>query len=136
MFCCLARLLEYFSPAYGFFENVGSIASQPESWKRVFSILADYGYHFKWVIIPVPDGLVWRRRFFLFAKKAGVSSFPITQALRAEAADSPPWDRDIPDHEERMLPRNSYPSVKSRLTMMGNIVVPRQGRYAFNFLCG
>ena len=70
LFYCLARLLEYYGPDYGFFENVGSIASQPESWQRVLSILADCGYNFKWVIIPVPNGLVYRKRFFLSASKA------------------------------------------------------------------
>ena len=136
MLFCLARLFECFQPNSGFFENVGSIASQPESWKRVFSTLVDYGYEFKWVVIPVPDGLIYRQRFFMFAKRTCVSRFPIMQALRAELARVPPWDADIPNPEECTLPRNSYPCVKSRLTMLGNIVVPRQGRYAFSFLCG
>ena len=100
--------------------------SQPASWQRVFSTMVDYGYHFRWVIMPVPDGL--------FATKTGVGRFPSTQALQAQVAEGPPWDKEIPIHEERMLPKPAYHSVEHRLTMVGNIVVPYQGQLAFLFL--
>ena len=121
---------------YGFFENVGSLASQPESWKRVLSTLNDLGYRCRWCIIPVPDGLIHRERFFLLATKREVGDFPATHALRDKAAMQPPWTGDWPVAEQRMLPRSSYRCVQHRLTMMGNIMVPHQGCVAFDLLCG
>ena len=108
--------------------------SQPDSWQRVFSTMVDYGYHFRWVIMPVPDGLIVRERFFLFATKAGVGRFPSTQALQSQTAEGPPWEKESPNHADRMLPKPAHPSVQHRLTMMGNIVVPHQGQLAFIFV--
>ena len=82
--------------------------------------------------MPVPDGLIMRERFFLCVTKTGVGRFPCTQALRAQAAEGPPWAKGVPNHEKRMLPKSAYPSVKHRLTMMGNTVVP-SGPAGFSF---
>ena len=66
-------------------------------------------------------------------KQVGISQFPVT---REEADVASPWDKNIPKYEHRMLPKSSYNKVRKRLKMLGNIVVPSQGRFAFNFLCG
>ena len=56
LFFALARLLKIYQPPYFFFENVGSISGDTNTWSTVLKTLTiDLPYRVDWIIIPVPS---------------------------------------------------------------------------------
>lgn len=135
LFFCLIRIIDIYFPKYLFFENVGSLAALTTTWTRVLAMLSERQYELFWLILPVPQGLIRRTRFFLHGKRKGAEPFPLSSCFKAVATSPPPWMSSAPPPEEhRMLLRSEYGKVADRLKMIGNLVVPHQGRFAFNVL--
>ena len=62
LFFALARLLLVYNPPYFFFENVGSIAGDTETWRTVMKTLTiDLPYRVDWIILPVPNLALLKR---------------------------------------------------------------------------
>ena len=56
LFFALARLLRIYNPPYFFFENVGSISGDTDTWRTVLETLTiELPYRVDWIIIPVPS---------------------------------------------------------------------------------
>ena len=135
LFFCLARLLKIYAPPYFFFENVASIAGDTKTWRSVLETLIQLGYSVDWIILPVPLGLVKRCRCFFLGVKTSAEKLKVTQAFRERMHEKPRWLREAePTLEDQLMHIKEYKRVAPRLKMMGNMVIPDQGRVALGHL--
>ena len=105
------------------------------TWMRVLSMLSDRGYQLAWLILDVPNGMIKRSRFFIYGKLESADTLEVINTFKAAATAHPPCvAAAAPPEEQRMLRRSEYSNVEQRLKMIGNLVVPYQGLWAFNYL--
>ena len=88
-----------------------------------------------WWHCQVPDGLVKRSRCFFFGVHSSAHNIQRPESFNMRVGEKPRWMRDSgPKLEDRLLHIDKYKSVEARLKMLGNMVVPDQGRLALHHL--
>ena len=83
----------------------------------------------------MPDGLVKRNRCFFFGVHSSAHNIQQPESFSMRVGKKPRWMRDSgPKLEDRLLHIDKYKSVEARLKMLGNMVIPDQGRLALHHL--
>ena len=119
-----------------FLENVDSIRSLPEVWRPVFHAIDRLGFDdIQWCSLAAfhvgsPQG---RRRWFAVARRRGAARELLPRRVRQDgripgflAQSGISFNGGRPPPERWLLPRDQWHSVKARLDMLGNAVVPAQ----------
>ena len=83
----------------------------------------------------MPNGLVKRARCFFFGVNSSAHTAYQPEAFIERMRAKPRWMRDSgPKLEDRLLHIDEYAAAQPRLKMMGNMVIPDQGRLALHHL--
>ena len=123
-----------------FAENVDNIRVLPSGANILIKQICEKGFFCKWVSLTAAHaGSPQRRkRWFLFASRQVGFRFapPADDALwgMIRGASGLSFNSGRPPVGEWMCPKSAYPSLKARLGMLGDAVVPLQGVVAARLL--
>mgnify|MGYP006133489003 CR=1 FL=1 len=137
------RLVVEIRPKYVLLENVRPLTSMPAVWQYVLLALHRAGYDARWCSLTAknvgspqsrPRWLLWGVRRDVAAEHGmGLPTVaPITRA-DLEAVVAQPWNGQEPDVDHRML-SGSCAGTKTRLNMLGNMVVPQCAALALGLM--
>jgi len=127
-------------PKWVLIENVGALisANMCEVWQEVLGSMRKSGYSVKWTTLCAKHAgsPTTRERVFLLATHKSTSEpFPMSQ-IREEVKYKN-FNTPKPAITQWMLPHNKVTAVeRSRLHMLGNIVIPPQAKLALDVICG
>ena len=83
----------------------------------------------------MPNGLVKRSRCFFLGVHSSAPDIKQPESFNMRVHEKPRWMCDSgPKLEDRLLHIDKYPEAEARLKMMGNMVIPDQGRLALHHL--
>eukprot|EP00930_Biecheleria_cincta_P001243 TRINITY_DN102390_c0_g1_i1.p1 TRINITY_DN102390_c0_g1~~TRINITY_DN102390_c0_g1_i1.p1 ORF type:complete len:437 (+),score=49.21 TRINITY_DN102390_c0_g1_i1:78-1313(+) len=127
-------------PKWILIENVAALISgnMSEVWQEVFESIRKCGYSVKWTTVCAKHAgsPTTRTRVFLLATHKSTSEpFPISQIR--EEVNFKKFNTPKPAITQWMLPDSKVTAAeRSRLHMLGNIVIPPQAKLALDVICG
>ncbi len=142
LFFEIVRLAKEIKPKFIFLENVPAITSR--GGLRVVREIAQMGYDCRWCIISAASvgALHKRERWFLLAHSTSESSRGLSsgekkrQSINKLHSEYEKW-MPFPENESPLLRMDDeLPFRMDRTKALGNAVVPRQVRKAFEILMG
>ena len=137
-----------------FLENVDAIRSLEQVWCVVLDAFLDRGFSARWVSLPATAaGCPQRRkRWFVLARRGESAHVPFADSLPLHFPDGlgvstgrprvhcPAQRSGVNFNSGRpcsacwLAPEEDYSSLRDRLRMLGNAVVPQQARLAAQLL--